>query len=249
MKTFKNYWQAGINILFPNQCLGCRTDIPYDHLSPLCALCWEKIVPFADPVCQKCGAPLPDGGRHCFSCKKNPPAFTKALSASIYAGPMKELIRSFKYKGKDFLACLLAGFLFKVWLRNEPFQDCEGLVPVPLHSAQERERGYNQSRLLALELQKIIQEYYLESGRTAPLVLNNLLIRKKNTSSQTLLSKAERAQNVAGAFALNQTQKLEYRSVLLIDDVSTTGATLNECAQLLRGAGVQNVYGLSLAKD
>jgi ComF family protein len=152
-----------------------------------------------------------------------------------FAPPLQQAIHALKYGGLRVLAPLLAELLAEYW-QSSPLA-VEVIVPVPLHSVRERRRGYNQSVLLAEELSK----------RVHVPVCNDALVRRRNTPPQVSLSRAERRQNVQRAFAVGQAV-LAGRRVLLLDDVLTTGATLDACAAPLLEAGAHSVWALTLAR-
>jgi ComF family protein len=154
-----------------------------------------------------------------------------------FEGTVRQAVFSFKYKNVKALAAPLAQ-LMEEYLQANPLP-ADALVPVPLHPRRVRQRGYNQSSLLAGELSKLA---------LLPLV-EGPLVRLKNTPPQTRTKSAEERQsNVAGAFFCRD-QRLEGRRILLIDDVCTSGATLNACAAALKAAGVTSVWGLTLARE
>lgn len=164
-------------------------------------------------------------------------------AAVEFSEPVRHAIYALKYQGKTALAAPLAGFLWehagdeKV---KEIWQGTELLAPVPLHPFRQWRRGYNQSELLASEL-----------SRLCKLPAAQILQRTRYTRPQIELGDKERAQNVRGAFALHQRNWALHagvKTVLLIDDVATTGATLNECARVLKTAGVKKVFALTLAR-
>lgn len=160
-----------------------------------------------------------------------------------FSEPVRHAVYALKYQGKTALAEPLATLLWEKAGADavpEIWADTQLLVPVPLHPYRQWRRGYNQSELLAKELSQL-------SGRSVA----HLLQRARYTRPQIELGDKERAQNMKGAFTLyqdNWTRYITVKNVLLIDDVATTGATLNECARVLKAAGVENVYALTLAR-
>jgi competence protein ComFC len=157
----------------------------------------------------------------------------------VYKGPARELLRKFKYGGRDYLAGFLSRLLICA-LNNEPaMREADAVVPVPLHWTKRLTRGYNQSELLARETAAYL-------GKP---VLGGVLVRKRMTSPQFHLSKGERLENLRGCFKVKQPSRLENMSVLLVDDICTTAATLEQCARVLKKAGASKVYGLTVARD
>ena len=231
---------AVLNAFWPLRCLSCRKGLPHDSSHPLCAACRDRVLSMPDPVCAVCGTHLPDGGEHCRRCRKEDFAFSAVRSFGPYDGPLRDLIRRFKYGGKDRLARTLAGLLKSAWDSYPEIRSAEVLAYVPLHHAAERERGYNQSRLLAKELAELLPGMPLADGA----------VRKvRNTASQTRLTREERAENLSSAFAVEDAGPFKGKNVLIVDDVCTTGSTLNELAKTLRRAGARRVFGLTLARD
>ncbi|MFH2068312.1 MAG: ComF family protein [Candidatus Omnitrophota bacterium] len=161
------------------------------------------------------------------------------FSAVRYREPIVTAIHRFKYRGEVFLAPHLAEFLIELCRRHKLNERIDCVVPVPLHPTRFRERYFNQSELLG---QEIAASFSLP-------VLNRFLIRFRNTPSQTGLSGKERMANVSDAFQVRKPLTFKGRRCLLVDDVLTTGATLNACRSRLLSAGAEEVYGLTLARD
>jgi len=203
---------AGLDLLYPPRCVGCRRAGEW-----LCAGCLAQ-VRFLPPE-RWAGAFGPVDG---------------AASAAYSEGPLREAIHAFKYEGARALAPLLGEMLYACWLAA-PLPG-EVLVPVPLHPRRLRERGYNQSQLLAREL-----------ARLAGLRLDDRTLRReRHTRPQVTLNAAERRANVEGAFGCGPA--LAGQAALRVDDVFTTGATLAACAAALKAQGARSVWALTLAR-
>jgi len=238
-----------LDAIFPPRCAGCgcfTADL-------FCADCASQLQPIAPPLCFICGAPfdvLAKGVEICADCRANryqqAPPFAALRSAYRFDGPMRKAAHRFKYRGKTSLAAPLAALLEEC-LKNQdaldapviPWEELKLIVPVPLSSWRNYRRGYNQSALLARELAQHLDVPFEE-----------LLKRARHTPPQVGLSPRERAENVRGAFALNALLNESQKSspILLVDDVYTTGATIRECAQVLRKNGATTVYALTLAR-
>jgi len=171
----------------------------------------------------------------CHACRIRPPAFTQAWTLYPYQSPLKEAIGLFKYHGKISLAAPLAR-LITMALGSLPPMDL--IMPVPLYPDRLREREYNQSLLLAHRLSTHFQ---------IPLIYT-ILIRTRQTTPQTALSRNDRLKNLRRSFAVTSPESINGKTIMLIDDVFTTGTTVNECAKTLRKAGSGNVYVVTLAR-
>ena len=166
-------------------------------------------------------------------------ALPHLFSAVRYREPIITAIHRFKYRGEIFLVPYLSEFLIELCRRHKLNERIDCVVPVPLHPTRFRERNFNQSELLGCEIAACF---------SLP-VLNRTLIRLRNTPSQTGLSGKERMTNVSDAFRVSNPLTFKGRRCLLVDDVLTTGATLNACRNRLLAAGAEEVYGLTLARD
>lgn len=222
--------------LFPSYCILCDSPLREDERI-VCKSCWTRLEIISDRFCQRCGCPLRSGGTICNSCLKGGYYFSFNRSLGPFDQRYQTLIHSLKYERMTSLATGLGEKLLFL-LRVEPrFVSAQGIVPVPLHPTKLRERGYNQSLLLAQEVSK---------RRGLPLIDDGLL-RVKRTKSQTKLTLEERVENVRGAFKVVSREKIEGKRLILVDDVFTTGSTLNSCAEALMEAGAREIYGLTLA--
>jgi ComF family protein len=174
---------------------------------------------------------------HCSDCLTKEPAFDFAWCACLYDDPLKSLIHQFKYNQGTFLRHLfhhvIISFIKTYHLDTQQF---DFIVPIPLHPTRYRERGYNQAELLAGAL-----------ARTLTIPLKRCLIRWRYTPSQALLAQKERWTNISGAFKINGHNNIRGKAILLVDDLLTTGATVNEAASTLKEAGARRVGVLTLA--
>ena len=219
-----------LDLLFPCFCIGCGGEGEL-----ICASCRRSLPRIESPFCLKCGIPL-DAGDLCPNCEHEPPLIDGIRSPFPFDGLIKEAVHQLKYKNLKALAHPLARLLGE-YLGDNPLPG-DVLVPVPLHNRKVRRRGYNQSSLLARELGRL----------TSIPVVEGSLVRKVNTPAQAKAESAEeRRGNVSGAFSCDE--KLRDSQVLLIDDVSTTGATLESCAVALMEAGAASVWGLTIARE
>ena len=230
-----------MDMLFSRSCEGCGTAMGEESGS----LCWDcragiKVVQV--PFCERCGDPVAGavlGPFECAWCRKTEPAFDWARSAVRYDGVAKDCLRRFKYNAGTWLLDDLVQFLVALWqVCPAPIRDADFVTGVPLHAKRERERGYNQSDLLASGL-----------GRRKGIPFRRgLLWRRRATATQTHLTAAQRVHNVRGVFQVPWPDRVRGARVVLVDDVMTTGATVNECSRALKAAGADSVMVLTVAR-
>ena len=220
-----------VDFLFPRWCVGCGRE--GEFICPSCRRSLPRVMP---PLCPRCGKPRPSGTL-CPTCVSWQAEIDGIRSPFRFDGVMRQAIHQLKYRNLRALAEPLAKLL-NDYLATNPIPG-EVLVPVPLHQKRLRERGYNQSRLLAKELGKL----------TNLPVVDDCLIRQRHAPPQARSSTVEeRRRNVAGAFVCRD-HRLQDKQVLLIDDVSTSGATLDAGAAALKTARATSVWGLVLARE
>ncbi len=231
-------WRGLNQLLWPGRCDTCNAAICATHGS-LCQKCWGALQTCtAGDYCPRCGR---DASRYglvggaCGACRTEEFHFDGIARAGVYMDALQRMILAFKHDHSE-LASVLAP-LAEAALQGSRFHDeIEVLVPVPLHWTRRILRGYNQSRLLAGKL-------HHPQAR-----VNTDLIRVHRTRAQPqVVTPAARARNVAGAFAVREGHEFTGRTVCLVDDIKTSGATLNECARVLKEAGAARVYALVLA--
>lgn len=224
------------------RCAACACVLDAPLAGPVCGTCWSRVRPLVGPFCRSCGDPLPSwriisvATERCPRCRRRPLIVDAGRAAGEYEGTLREIIHAFKYESRRSLARPLG-----VMLRSagaEVLRDADCVVPVPLHPWRRLRRGFNQAADLARQLD-------------LPVV--HALSRWRATPPQTGLTAAARRHNVRGAFTLSPLRSrarhatLEDRIVVLVDDVRTTGATLNECARVLKAAGAHEVRVLTVA--
>ena len=219
--------QALLDLLFPPRCVVCRR--VGDWFCSACRQTIEKILP---PICNRCGRPL----RHpeCSYCQKLPLQIDGTRATAFFEGSLRTAIHAFKYSHRVELANPL-GELLSDYMALHP-HPVDALIPVPLHAERERARGYNQSKLLA---QVLSQQSQLP-------VWDDALTRTRHTRPQVELDAVDRRANVHDAFIA--TQRVRGAQILLIDDVCTTGATMDACGIALKERGAKSVWGLAIAR-
>ena len=239
-RPITNLWQSLLDLVFPPKCVGCGRPG-----SLLCDPCLQAAPRVQPPFCKKCGKPLalstedrvPHTGSLCSFCREAHLFISGIRSPYVFEGAVRKSIHSFKYRGMSSLSPTL-GHLLAEYLSSHRLP-VDVVVPVPLHPRRRKERGYDQAELLAGQL---ASELSLPLGK-------GWLARSRPTLPQVDTSNAaQRWQNVHGAFAAAAAVD-PGRSVLLVDDVCTTGATLEACTRALRQAGTSVVWGLTLARE
>jgi len=231
-----------LDFILPASCSYCRSPLKDSGIPHFCYSCWSDFSPLQGPVCPSCGMPfgspeaLTDSPEHeCLNCRREPPHYDQALAAGLFEGPLREAIHVYKYRPLRSLGTHLSRWMAERVRLTVPL---DMAMPVPLHKKRLRQRGFNQALLLAHGV----------SGRfMVPLNYDNL-VRSRFTRPQVELSGRERAENVRGAFDLVRPEQISEKRILLIDDVFTTGATMNECAKVLKEAGARSVTVLTLAR-
>lgn len=228
-----------IALLYPPACTICAVSIRSGEY--LCDECEEKAARIVAPFCEKCSEPFEGaivGPFSCANCAHRTMHFDAAVAAHRSRGVVREILHAFKYSRQIYLRHLVARWLRLAMdderLRGRHFNV---IVPVPLHPTRQRERGFNQASLLAELL-----------SREISVPWRPLLERVRYTTTQTALDRAERLENLHNAFRLRKNANVRDCSVLLIDDVLTTGSTLSECARVLKRAGAYSVYAATAAR-
>ena len=235
----RRVWIETLNVLFPPVCCGCGTGTPQPGF---CGPCEAGIPTPQSPLCVVCGIPFSTRGgsdHPCSRCLRQPPRFGRARACALYDAAastdvLKPVLQRYKYNRDVSLAPVLGGIFRRRTALPPGAYDV--VVPVPLHLARLRWRGFNQALLLAQHLvpRQVIDRYSL--------------IRLRPTRPQVELDETERRRNVAGAFHVTRPERIRGRRILLVDDVYTTGATVDACSAALRRAGAHHVDVLVLAR-
>ena len=227
-------WEGVLELLFPSRCPGCGKAGEEDF----CPQCREALPWIGDLVCRRCGIALNEGEAEdfCSECRREPRYYDRIRSVFFFRYPVRDAVLSWKYARAQGKGEILAAYLAE-FTRTSGFPPpVDLIIPVPISEAKLKKRGFNQAETLARKVGEAV------GAQVKP----ELLKRIRNTPSQSLLKRHERFDNVRNAFKLLWANRVEGKSVLLVDDIVTSSATLNECARLLRNAGAKNIYGLTL---
>jgi ComF family protein len=237
----KNLNQHFLSFIFPIVCSSCGADLPPLSQTRICAKCRESLPKIQGLVCQKCGLPLPDGGEFCFVCRKNPKeySFDKMRSVYSYKDNIRKLILNFKYFDRTYLSKDFVPSMVEIFKSEPAFKNIDIIISVPLNIFRRLKRGYNQAQILAEGISQAI-------GKPQN---SHILYRKKMTKAQFKLTKQERRENIKDSFYAKNSSIIKNKTILLIDDIATTGATASACAKTLKKAGAKKVFVLTLARD
>ncbi len=228
--------QGFLDIFFPSACHLCGKGIASQE-NGICRSCEQEIVRIRPPLCLHCGIPMLTGESHlCGDCLKNPPPYSLARSLVVYEDFPRQLVHRLKYANDTTvlkpMEKIVGHFDFS------PFIGCDLIIPVPLHSQRLKERGMNQSLLLA-------KLFFKKSGIA---IAPSTLMKNKKTKPQTQLGLSLRKRNVKDAFILKDTDIIINKKICLVDDVYTTGSTVGECTRVLLASGAREVRVITFAR-
>ncbi len=232
----KKYVLSMLSLLYNNNCAYCNAELESLINTGLCQHCWDNIRKIKEPVCLQCGMPFHNPKNcsvvrhkcsHCLSCN-SPYSFCR--SSALYTDEFRKAIHSFKYEGNFSAGKKLGQLLSETYQAHTVFHCCDLISFVPLHWKRKRERQFNQSELLAKMLSK---------NSNKPL--QSVLKRDRNTTPQTLLSSEMRKKNLKDAFSVTNATYIDGKTILLVDDVYTTGSTVKECSRTLLKGGARRV--------
>jgi ComF family protein len=241
MNVVATWIGRAVDLLYPRNCQFCLNPLGDDERGVICELCAAGVKLIEPPFCRQCA--LPFAGKlaepfRCGYCHDKRFHFERVVAACRAEGVVRESIHRFKYRGQMYFGEHLVGWLERAARRWLEWSEVDVVVPVPLHPRKHREREFNQAGYLADAL-----------GETFGVpVAARALRRVKDTVTQTALDAEARARNLHGAFAVADTAALAGKRVVLVDDVFTTGATLDACAKVVRVAGAERVIALTVAR-
>lgn len=228
-------WREILDIIYPRRCPVCdKIVLPEEGL--VCQGCRRKLPYIKEPCCKKCGKQIRrEEDEYCGDCRRVRHAYTEGRALFTYDSIMRQSVSAFKYKGRQEYAEWYGEELAKHFGGQLKRWGAEALIPVPVHRARYRKRGYNQAALLAEQI----------SYHTGLEMDENVLVRTKKTVAQKELGTRERGKNLQEAFQLRK-NVVQYKKVVLVDDIYTTGSTADACAKVLRQNGVEQIYLLCL---
>jgi len=244
--ALKSAAESLFSVLVPSDCRICQSPLLTISNLPVCEPCREKMVRLDGLLCRVCGEKLfsshvdAEGGPLCGLCRRAQPHFRQAVAYGSYDGALRDLIHLFKYNGIKPAGPLLGRLLHQAARELAVPQEL-AVIPVPLWSGKRHARGFNQAEAIA--------RAFLRCRASNSIQLDTAsLVRTRETASQTGLTRHQRRANVRGAFAVTRPERIRGRSILLVDDVMTTGTTVGECARVLRRAGAKEVFVATVAR-
>lgn len=249
---FKKIFNFFLEIIYPNKCISCKKIISNGYF---CLECWKKLRFISEPYCKVCGRPFCNSNHYgliCVDCLHTKHYYNRSLSVFVYNKTIAKSIFDFKFYRRTFLSKIFAKFLlikYREISKNNIINNIDVkinnnnidyIIPVPMHIKKLRQRRFNQSLLIVKDFSKLVNIPYIQ----------DLLIKQKNTVQQVKLNLKKRKTNLRSAFKLNEKYKSKIlnKNILIIDDVFTTGTTVNECAKILKHHKVNKVFVLTLAR-
>ena len=234
--------QRILHFIFPSACETCNAVLSEGDLPLFCRPCWETIRPIMGPTCAVCGIPntlaagaTDDAKNECHSCRDSPPHYDTVTAIFRYEGVLATAVQRMKYRSRTSLIGPVTGLMHE---HLNKINVVDAVLAVPLHITRLRKREFNQS----LSLAEPVAEYL-----GVPLLIDSL-VRTRQTAPQTTLEWKDRHSNVRHAFSVRRPEEVENKTLLLVDDVLTTGSTVNECARTLRNVGAKSIHVLALAR-
>ncbi len=225
-----------LNALFPPniKCIVCGDDLGKDTKFCMCTRCMLSLPFVTGKVCAKCGVPISDMGNYCINCKNDSHVFVKNYCVFCYKPPISNLIKSLKFYGRKYIGYTLSNFVAtKVIETGRKF---DMVIPIPMHVDRLKQRGFNHAELLCDSLVKLGYN-----------VRTDVLVKHRETATQAGLKRSDRKKNLIDSFKVVDKASVLNKTILLVDDVITTGSTLDECAEALLDAGAFKVFSITLS--
>lgn len=239
LRSLSKACDAVLEVAFPSQCVGCGDVVDGETYAGICGSCAPKLQLICEPKCLTCGFPFfgeTESMGHCMHCEHLQAEFGRGNSMALFRGPLREMVYALKYNNGLWALRDIRRMAKEVEGLPAYVKDAV-LVPVPLHPRKLRERGYNQSELIAAELVSTFPN----------CLLDDLLERSVDTPSQTQFDRRERIRNLKNAFSLRQNRAIDpAQRYIIVDDVFTTGSTVNACAAALRRSGGRSIDVLTV---
>lgn len=234
MKIGERFWQ----MLYPPRCVLCYELLEeQDREAGICPGCRQRLPLIREPACKKCGKELSDEtAEYCPDCGNGEHRYERGYALFTYTDEVRGAIVRFKYQNQRENGIWFAGQIAGRYEREIRRMKADALVPVPLYKRKERQRGFNQARLLAEEI-----------GKRTGLPVRELLVRRRGTAAQKELGREERFANLEDSFVLAPDAGSLPSAVILVDDIYTTGSTIDACAAILKKAGVRKIFFLTIA--
>ncbi len=238
-----NILSSLLEIIYPPRCHICMEfmDVHPVGRGDICDECFSNLIPLAHPYCSICGEPFKskvEEDHLCEKCIRRKPFYDELRSPYLYEQDLMTAVQAIKYGGKSYIVKSMGPLLADFAKERITSMEDMIIMPVPLHKKKLRQRGFNQSALMVKEISPVLD---IEADYFS-------LIRIRDTETQAGLNLEQRRKNVKGAFDLRGERNLKGKTVILVDDVATTGNTINECAKVLKKAGCEKVMGLTLAR-
>ena len=226
------------NIIFPRRCLSCNTSMPIDSKAMFCFKCSKEYFRNTGAVCEICGKPINENRDiTCALCKKQKPYYIKNISRYQYRGCIKTAIQNMKFKRRMWISFELGRALSKTVQEKYSDINFDMILYVPMTTLNDLLRGFNQSHKIASMISKEIK---------VP-IKHNILYKKTGIKTQSGLNRKQRIENVKNAFYIKNSHLIEDKTILIVDDVFTTGCTINACSKLLKKNGALAVYAATVA--
>lgn len=241
MRHFYTAREFILPLIFPRRCPFCQRVLPYSNY--LCTSCQQMLPLIHSPTCFRCGKPLNHQRQElCYDCRIFPKSFEEGLALFLYNSMTKNATTAFKYHNQRYLADFFTHAILRMHLAKIKSWNLQAIIPIPIHKNKRKKRGYNQAELLAKQLSD-----YLEIPCYSHYILRTIdTLPQKQFSPQARLNNLQKAFQINPRYLSPNTLNNPPHSVLLIDDIYTTGATMESCTRLLHAAGVEKVYIYSL---